>query len=82
MEKVRFVSAKPYMEIPIKELAGVFMCLKGRQEIVVECSASLKEELENLPYEYYIPRMNEIIKYLEATGVPYEIGDLSNTTII
>ena len=82
MEKVKFVSAKPYMSVPISELHNVYFCLKGRQEVVVECSESLKEELRALPSEYYIPRMREVIKYLEATGVPYEIGDLKNTTTV
>jgi len=82
METVRFVSAKPYMSVPISELNEVFFCLKGRQEVVVECSDSMKEELRALPSEYYIHRIKEIIAYLEATGVPYEMGDLKNTTII
>ena len=54
MEKeiVRFVSAKPYLNVSDEIFNKLFFCLQGRKEVVVLCSEELKNVLKNLPSDY------------------------------
>jgi len=80
-EIVKFVSAKPYLNVSHEVFAQMFYCLHGRKEVVVLCSDELKDTLKNLPCEYLLPRLVDIKKYLDSIGVTY-IEDFKNTTIV
>lgn len=80
-EIVKFVSAKPYLDIPDEDFKKIFFCLHGRKEVVVECSSELKEILRNLPSDFLQPRLGDIRKYLDKAGINY-IEAFSNTTTL
>ncbi len=80
-EVVRFVSAKPYLNVSDEEFNKLFFCLHGRKEVVVLCSTELKEILKNLPSDYLQPRLIDIKNYLNNAGITY-IEDFSNTTTV
>jgi len=80
MEVVKFVSAKPYLNVSDKEFNELFFCLHGRKEVVVVCNSKLKKELRELPSEYIQPRLKDIIQYLNDNNIPYSIENLNNTT--
>ena len=78
-EIVKFVSARPYLNVSDEEFNKIFFCLQGRKEVVVLCSEELKEILRNLPSEYCQPRLIDIKKYLDSVGIEY-VEDYSGTT--
>jgi hypothetical protein len=80
-EVVKFVSAKPYLNVSNEEFDKLFFCLHGRKEVVVLCSSELKDKLKNLPSNYLQPRLIDIKNYLNTIGVQY-IEDFSNTTTV
>lgn len=80
-EVVKFVSAKPYLNVSNEEFNKLFFCLHGRKEVVVLCSGELKDKLKNLPSNYLQPRLIDIKNYLNTIGVQY-IEDFSNTTTV
>lgn len=82
METVRFVSAKPYLNLPNEEFDKIFFCLKGRKEVVILCSSELKNILKDLPSNYVQPQFKDIVKYLNDNEIPYVVGDLNKTTKI
>lgn len=80
-EIVKFVSAKPYLNVSDEEFNKLFFCLHGRKEVVVLCSSELKETLKSLPSNYLQPRLTDIKIYLNSVGIEY-IEDFSNTTVV
>ena len=80
-EIVKFVSAKPYLNVSDEVFNKLFFCLHGRKEVVVLCSEELKCILKNLPSDYLQPRLIDIKKYLDSVGVKY-VEDFSNTTVV
>ena len=83
METVKFVSGYTYigLDLSYDEIMNLFVCAKGRKEVVVECSDELKEVLRNVS-EYSIPRFKDIEKYLKDNKIPYSVGDLKNCPIL
>ena len=80
-EYVIFRNTRPYLNMNLDELQKRFiLCVLGKNEALVDATPLVREELDALPSEYYTPRMEDIIKYLEATGVEYEIENLRHTT--
>ena len=80
-EIVKFVSAKPYLNVSDDIFNKLFFCLHNRKEVVVLCSDELKNILKNLPSDYLQPRLIDIKNYLNSIGIEY-IEDFSNTTNI
>ncbi len=80
-EIVKFVSAKPYLNVSMEEFAKVFFCLHGRKEVVILCSDELKETLKNLPSDYLQPRLKDIKSYLDSQGISYEENFANTTTV-
>ena len=82
MEIVRFVSAKPYLNLPDYVINDLLICSHGRKEVVVVSSSKLKKELEELPSDYIQPRLKDITKYLKDKEIEYVIEDLTETTTL
>jgi len=80
-EVVKFVSAKPYLNVSDDVFNKLFFCLHGRKEVVVLCSNELIEKLKNLKSDYLQPRLKDIKKYLNEQGIEY-LEDFSDTTIV
>jgi len=80
-EVVKFVSAKPYINVSDEVFNKLFFCLHGRKEVVVLCSTELKEILKNLPSDYLQPRLIDVKYYLNTVDIPY-IEDFSNTKTV
>ena len=79
-EIVKFVSAKPYVNLPFD--VDVFYCLQGRKEVVIVCSDELKAELKALPSDSVIGhKLKDIKAYLDSKSISY-IEDYTNTTVI
>lgn len=71
MNRVQFVSARPYLNISDDEFVKLFFCLHGRKEVVILCDDELKEVLRNLPSDYLQPRLKDIKEYLDKQGIEY-----------
>jgi hypothetical protein len=79
---VRFVSAKPYLNVSDEEFSKLFFCLHGRREVVVLCDdETIMKEIKNLPSEYFQPRLNDIKSYLTKNNIKFT-EDFKNTTIV
>jgi hypothetical protein len=80
-EIVKFVSAKPYLNVSDEIFNNLFFCLHGRKEVVVLCSPQLKETLKNLPSNYLQPKLKDIKNYLDSVNIKYT-EDFFNTTTV
>ena len=78
---VKFVSAKPYLNVSVSEFEKLFFCLQGRKEVVVICSDGLRKTLKMLPSDFLQPRLIDIKAYLDSKNIPW-IEDFSNTTTV
>lgn len=81
MEIVKFVSAKPYLNVSDEVFNKLFFCLHGRREVVVICSDELKSTLKNLDSDYLQPRLKDIKSHLDSINISY-IEDFTNTTTV
>lgn len=68
---VRFVSSKPFLELPDKLIDNLFICANGNKELVVLAEDSLLQELKNYNWEHFIPQYTDVVEYLNAKGIEH-----------